>query len=194
MFKQFLVFTKWLNRLTLFACSSVIQNYLPNTHIINDPFLTDDADLTFIEFIAFIARSCNQRDSLHYMIQTWALLGYHNYPKEGFKLDITSYKQRCAVVQIFSSICLPIAYFYQEAPSLDCYRVSQNAVIAVTVNSFKATDRLSEKLKVQSWGKPYYGRCCAWKVKEGAGCVPRKGQHWGTPNGLKGSIIPWYRD
>lgn len=70
MFKQFLVLTKLLNSLTLFTCSAVIQNYMPNTHIINDPFLTDDGDLTFIEFRAFIARSCNQRDRLHYTIQT----------------------------------------------------------------------------------------------------------------------------
>ena len=194
MFKQFLVFTKWLKRLTLFTRSSVTQNYLPNTHIINDPFLTDYADLTFIKFIAFIAHSCNQRDRLHYMIQTRALLGCHNCLKEGFKLDVTSYKQRCGVAGISSSICLPIAYFYQEAPSLDCYRVSQNAVIAVIGNSFKATDRLSEKLKVQSWGKPYYGRCRVWKIKTGAACVPKKRQHSGAPSGLKDSTVPWYRD
>lgn len=45
---------------------------------------------------------------------------------------------------IFSSICLPITYFYQEA-SLDCYRVTQNAVIAVIENSFKACQRSSKQ-------------------------------------------------
>lgn len=167
-------------------CSSVIQNYLPNIHIINDPFLTDNADLTFIEFIAFIACSCNQMDRLHCTIQTWALLECHNCLKEGFKLDVTSYIQRCGVARIYSSICLPIACFYEEVPSLDCYRASRNTVIAVIANSFKATDRLSEKLKARSWGKPCYGRCCVWKVKEGAGSGP--------PSSLKDSVDPWCRD
>lgn len=46
-FKQFLVFTKWWNSLTLFKCSSAVQNQLPNAHTINDPFLTDDTDHWF---------------------------------------------------------------------------------------------------------------------------------------------------
>lgn len=57
-FKQFLVFTKCLNSLTLFNCSSGVHDQLPKAHIINGLFVTDDSDLTFIVFTAFIACFC----------------------------------------------------------------------------------------------------------------------------------------
>lgn len=86
---------------------------------------------------------------------------------------------------IFSSICLPSYWILPSGSTFFGLPQSQNAVIAVRASSFWATDGLSEKLKVQSWGKPHYGKCCVWKVKKGAGCVPKKRQHSGAPSGLK---------
>lgn len=114
-------------------------------NIINDPFVTDDDVLTFIEFMAFMAYSCNQR--------TDYILRY----RHGLCLDATPASRKVSswmlpavssdVTGIFSRILLPIEYFYQEAPSLDCYRLSQNTMTAVTENLFKTTD--SQRSKAQ---------------------------------------------
>lgn len=102
--------------------------------IISDPFLTGDADLTFVECMLLHSEA-----QTAHMVQTCALRGHPNCLKESFKLDVGSYKQRRGAAGIFLTICLPVAYLFQGAPTLDCYRASQNTVTVVRVNSFKAT-------------------------------------------------------